>query len=66
MTALESQEEKIINTLAEAWNEFVKLKVLHPSDNNEFMAAIHVAQNIIMARPVLREMYSQDKTMEKI
>jgi hypothetical protein len=48
---LTNDERKIVDLLAEAFNAFVKLVVIHPSDNLEFCHAIHVAQNIILSRP---------------
>lgn len=49
---LSSQERIVIDHLVEAWNAFVELPVLHPSDREEFMRAIHQAQLLVMARPV--------------
>lgn len=63
---LEPNEVEIIDILADAWNKFLKLKVLHPNDTGEFLQAIHAAQNIVMSRPVAREMYQKDEPMEKV
>jgi hypothetical protein len=49
---LTKQELQCLNNLVDAWNVFMLLPELHPSDMSEFSQAIHVAQNIIMARPV--------------
>ena len=48
---LNEAEIKVLNMLGECFNEYRALVVLHPCDLNEFMQAIHVAQNIILARP---------------
>lgn len=55
MTLLTDDEQKALDTLADAWNLFVALPILYGQDRQEFMLAIHAAQNIILARPVLRE-----------
>lgn len=49
------QEEAVLDMLAEAWNLFNALPVQHDSDKSEFMFAIHAAQNIVLARPMMRE-----------
>ena len=43
-------ETKVLELLAAAWNEFVKLDYRHPSHQMEFATAIHDAQKIIMWR----------------
>jgi hypothetical protein len=53
---LSKEEMKVLDRLVMAWNEFNDLKVLHPLDSSEFLKAIHAAQNIILARPSLREL----------
>jgi hypothetical protein len=40
--------------LSDAWNDFLLLEELHSDDLQEFRMAIHAAQNIILARPLLR------------
>jgi hypothetical protein len=52
-----SEETKVLNSLADAWNLFIAMPELHQSDRQEFMQAIHAAQNIIMARPAYKELY---------
>jgi hypothetical protein len=49
-------ETIVLNLLAEAWNNFLTLPVLHPDDQHEFREAIHQAQNIVLARAHLRDM----------
>lgn len=51
---MDDQENAVLDKLGEAWNEFVKLEVLHHADREEFMRAIHAAQNIVLARAGLR------------
>ena len=55
-TQLTKRELRCINQLAKAWNIYSKLDALHASDADEFAQAIHVAQNIVMARIALREL----------
>ncbi len=58
------QEIIILNKLAEAWNEFLKLDKFHPSDNSEFSEAIHKAQLIVMARKAVRDCPEYFKPLE--
>lgn len=44
------EENEVVELLADAWNKFVDLPVLHKADREEFMHALHQAQNIVMAR----------------
>lgn len=44
------QEKIVLDRLADAWNEYVKLPTQHPCDAEEFMHAIHAAQGIIATR----------------
>ncbi len=44
-------ENIVLHTLANAWNEFLTLPELYSSDKREFQSAIHLAQNLIIARP---------------
>ena len=56
------QEQKVMDNLVKAWNEYVKLPVIHPDHNDEFRHAIHQAQYLIMARPhVYRGKYKGEK-----
>lgn len=59
------EESEVVARLAEAWNLFVRLPTIHPSDQAEFAHAIHQAQNIVLARPVLRVHYG-GKELDKI
>jgi hypothetical protein len=47
-------EEKVVNLLAAAWQEFENLPPQHPCDRSDFIHAIHAAQNIVLARPTQR------------
>ena len=47
-------EAKILNNLADAYISFCRLSVQHPNDNEEMVAAIHLAQRIIMSRVAVR------------
>jgi hypothetical protein len=51
---LTEQEHKVVVSLGDSWNAYLKLPVLHSSDTSDFISAIHAAQNIILARAVLR------------
>lgn len=52
---LSPQEASVVSKLAEAWNEFVQLNVVHADNVEEFRRAIHRAQHVVMARPVQRQ-----------
>ena len=56
MTArdLTADEQKILGLLAEVWNRFVQLPIVHPMDQQEFCQSVHVLQNAVMARAVHR------------
>ena len=56
LSTLDPNEEKALNLLVEAWNEYLKLPILNEWQQREFMHAIHQAQNIILSRPVLKSM----------
>lgn len=56
---LSEQEWEVYSHLSEAWNKFIKLELLHPNDNPEFAFYINGAKNILMSRPVERELKLQ-------
>jgi hypothetical protein len=59
MKPLLSQEESdLVRKLGECFSDFTKLPVLHPADEDEFMRAIHAAQNIVLARPAFLDVNS--------
>ena len=49
---LKPAERRVVNLLAEAYNEFVKLPFQHPSNLDEFVTAIHVCQRTVGIRAV--------------
>ncbi len=51
---LTPSETAVLNSLASAWNEFLKLPGGHPDDAIEFKGAIHAAQAIIACRVATR------------
>ena len=52
---LQDVEIEIVNMLGQCMNMFARLPVVHPADYNEFALAIHAAQNIVFARPGMRQ-----------
>ncbi len=44
------QEQKVIDKLVEAWNEFIKLAPAHPDDMNDFRYHLHSLQRVIFSR----------------
>lgn len=54
------EECNVYSKLSEAWNLFIALEVLHSEDRPEFARAINAAKNILMSRPVAREMQEQN------
>jgi hypothetical protein len=48
------EEQAVLHHLTEAWKKFVALKKKHPSDNDEFAYAIHLAQQKIGMRVARR------------
>lgn len=51
MRDLTAQEQHVLDALGDAYNVAAVLPVIHDSDLPEIVQAIHVAQNIVMARP---------------
>lgn len=51
MRDLTADEQNCLNHLGEIANQYKTLPVVHEADLAEFVAAIHAAQNIILARP---------------
>jgi len=47
------QEQKVIDKLIEAWNEFMKLPPVHPDDANDFRYHLHSLQRVIFSRQVV-------------
>ena len=47
---LTDQEAKVAQMLGDAWNEYLKLPVEHPREQQEFCTAIHICQDKILGR----------------
>jgi hypothetical protein len=58
-------EQKVLQCLADAWNEFIKLPVMHPDDNIEFRSSIHNLQRIVGIRKLRRESDDWYNELEK-
>lgn len=48
------KERLVLARLVQAWNEYLQLPVQHPHDQEEFMRAIHAAQQLIAIRAARR------------
>lgn len=48
-------EQRVMDLLAEAWNEFVTLEQTHPSHIGEFQMGIHQCQAVMTHRIVQRD-----------
>jgi len=55
---LTKQEGKVMDSLVNAWNAFIKLPKEHPSDTQDFCNGIHQCQHILMSR-ILRRDYPE-------
>ncbi len=44
------QEARVVDLLAQAWNEYLRLPVEHPNEAPEFCTAIHQCQDKVLAR----------------
>lgn len=51
MRDLTPAEEELAQMLGDCFNAHQRLPEVHPHDAEEFMRAIHAAQNIVLARP---------------
>lgn len=49
-------EKKVLDLLGQAATEFSRLAMMHPADLHEFAHAIHLCQNIVLAREGQRSM----------
>lgn len=56
MRDLTHEEDAVVTQLGDAMTQFAGLPVVHPNDTEEFVHAIHAAQNIILARPATEAM----------
>lgn len=59
---LTRDEQAVLDTLAEAWNQFSQLEVEGEDiwDQTEFTHAIHAAQYVVLSRPALRQMKDRE------
>ena len=53
--AFKYEEQKIMDYLVNAWNGFINLETLHPSDKKDFMEGIHRCQRVISMRVLIRD-----------
>lgn len=51
---MKKKEKKVIASLVKAYNRFIELPVMHPSDQAEFCQGINALQNIVMSREAIR------------
>ena len=56
--AITGDEIRITEMLGRVWNEYLMLPVEHPMDRDEFCRAIHVCQDMVLARSGRREINS--------
>jgi hypothetical protein len=49
-TGLTAREDTVMGHLAEAFNGFIRLEAHHPSEQEEFAAAIHRCQDLLAVR----------------
>ena len=55
---LTDQEATVVQMLAAAWNEYLKLPIEHSMDRQEFCTAVHRCQDMVLARSGRRELNS--------
>jgi hypothetical protein len=53
-SGLGADEQIVMNSLLAAWEGYVKLPVQHPSDQQEFLRALHECQRLLAIRIVRR------------
>ena len=51
---MNEKEEKVMEHLIAAWNEFISLPVQHPDDHDEFRHDLHRLQHLIGMRELRR------------
>lgn len=52
---LTQEEINVLELLGKAASAFFGLETVHPSDSLDFTYAIHLAQNLVLARPGMRQ-----------
>lgn len=50
-------ENRVLELLGQAFNEFHSLPKLHQADLPEFVHHLHILQNLVIQRPGARHMY---------
>jgi len=58
-TEITALEIKVAQMLGDAWNEYLKLPVEHPTEKAEVCHAIHACQDIVLARCGRRAIHAQ-------
>lgn len=53
MRDLTKEERALVEALGACASDHHQLPVIHQSDEDEFVRAIHAAQNIVLARPAV-------------
>lgn len=56
---LSPKEWEVYSHLSEAWNTFIELDELFVTDREDFARHINAIKNIVMSRPVARELARQ-------
>lgn len=49
------QEQAVMQKLAEAWNEFLKMEQCHTDEVNDFRFHVHALQAMVLARPKINQ-----------
>lgn len=57
--SLSPEERAIVDAAARIWNDFLDLPIEHPCDRQEFCAAVHAVQALVLMRPG-RRAYNAD------
>lgn len=52
---LTEQEGKVMDSLVNAWNEFIKLERQHPCESDDFADGIHECQHQLVMRIMRRD-----------
>ena len=55
------REQFVVGLLAGVWNEFMKLPVEHPMEQQEFCSAINACQDKVLARAGRRAINSEQQ-----
>lgn len=64
-SGLTEQEKIVMDHLIDAWNEFVRLPIQHPSDSDEAKQAIHELQKLLALR-IVRRLYPEEWYRQKV